>query len=130
MSVSSFNQALEYFTRETHPYEYATVCNHYANALTKFPLAARTDNFAKALDFYRQALAVRTARAYPYERALTLLNFLEAAWQVNLENDSNPEALLAEMTAYAEEIPQLVDDAALVEEAQQHLLRLETVVLA
>ena len=130
VSVSSFNQALEYFTRETHPYEYATISNHYGNALTKFPLAARSDNFAKALGFYREALAVRTARAYPYERALTLLNFLEAAWQVNLENDPDPEVLLAEMTAYAEEIPQLVEDAALVEEAQQHLLRLETVVLA
>lgn len=130
VSVSSFNQALEYFTRDAHPYEYATISNHYANALTKFPLAARSDNFAKALGFYREALAVRTARAYPYERALTLLNFLEAAWQVNLENDPNPEALLTEMTAYAEEIPLLVEDGALREAAQQHLARLETVLLA
>ncbi|WP_226163673.1 tetratricopeptide repeat protein [Hymenobacter terricola] len=125
VSVSSFNQALEYFTRETHPYEYATISNHYANALTKYPLAARTDNFAKALDYYREALAVRTARDYPYERTLTILNFLEAAWQVNLENYPEPEVLLTEMTGYAQQVSQLVDDPALREEAQRHLAQLE-----
>lgn len=127
VSVSSFGQALEYFTRDTHPYEYATVCNHYANALTKFPPAVKADNFAKALTLYREALAVRTARAYPYERALTLLNFLAAAWQVNLENQPEPDALLAEMIGYAQEVGQLVTDELLREEARQHLLRLEMV---
>jgi len=129
VSVSSFNQALEYFTRETHPYEYATICNHYANALTKYPLTLKTDKFAKALGLYREALAVRTAAAYPYERALTLLNFLEAAWEVNLEHDPAPENLLAEMTRYAEEMPDLVSDAALAATAREHLGRLAAVQL-
>ncbi|AMR25615.1 hypothetical protein A0257_23165 (plasmid) [Hymenobacter psoromatis] len=124
ISVSSFNQALEFFTRDTHPYEYATICNHYANAFTKYPAAFKTDNFAKALTYYRQALAVRTAAAYPYERTLTLLNFLAAAWQVNLALNPDPAVLLAEMRGYALEASELVPDPALVREAQEHLERL------
>jgi tetratricopeptide (TPR) repeat protein len=127
VSVSSFKQALEYFTRETHPYEYATVCNHYANALTKYPPSVQTDNFTKALVLYREALLVRTARAYPYERALTLLNFLEAAWLADLEKHAEPAALLAEMTGYAQEVGRLVQEPALAEDAREHLSRLETV---
>ncbi|MFN4144685.1 MAG: hypothetical protein ACK4GN_02595 [Runella sp.] len=121
VSVSSFKEALSYFTRETHPYEYARICNHYANALTKFPDAKLTDNYTKALEFYREALLIRTADEYPYERALTILNFLEAAWQVSVTEPMHQQALFEEMNKLAKEIASLVNDEKLIAEAYRHL---------
>ncbi|WP_026993784.1 hypothetical protein [Flectobacillus major] len=124
VSISSFKQALAYFTLATHPYEYATICNHYANALTKYPEAKLTDNYRKALDFYNEALAVRTAYEYPYERTLTLLNYLEACWHVHEEDAEKQKALLDEMKLKAEEIQELVNDEKLLAEAQIHIEKL------
>ncbi|TDB60380.1 tetratricopeptide repeat protein [Arundinibacter roseus] len=127
VSVSSFKEALSYFTRETNPYEYARICTSYANALTKFPDSALVDNYTKALTFYREALEVRTADEYPYERALTILNFLEAAWFVAVPEKEQQQQLFAEMSAFCREIPTLVPDPKLGEEAQIHQERLEKV---
>jgi tetratricopeptide (TPR) repeat protein len=124
ISVSSFKEALNYFTRETHPYEYARICNSYANALTKYPEAKLTDNYAKALDFYRQALEIRTADEYPYERVLSILNFLEAAWQVSVPEPERQQQLFEEMNTYAHQVLHLVDDPKLQTEAHLHLQRL------
>ena len=125
VSVSSFKEALRYFTRETNPYEYARICNSYANALTKYPEAAQSDNHAKALSFYREALDVRTAADYPHERALTLLNFLEIGWFVHHENEASEKALLEEMESYIAELAQLTNDPSLRAEAVQHQEKLE-----
>jgi tetratricopeptide (TPR) repeat protein len=125
VSVSSFKQALSYFTIQTHPYEYATICNHYANALTKFPEAKLTDNYRKALVFYDEALLVRTAYEYPYERTLTLLNYLEACWQVYEEDTEKQKILFDDMVNKAEEIKHLVDDEKLLAEANTHLEKLK-----
>ena len=125
VSVSAFKEALSYFTREAFPYEYARICNNYANALTKYPEAKLTDNYSKALDFYREVLEIRTAEEYPYERALTLLNFLEAAWQVSVPENKQQQRLFTEMKTRAEEANQLVDDPQLVQEVQKHLAALE-----
>ncbi|MES2518871.1 MAG: hypothetical protein V4585_12230 [Bacteroidota bacterium] len=124
VSVSSFKQALAYFTLQTHPYEYATICNHYANALTKFPEAKLTDNYRKALIFYDEALTVRTAYEYPYERTLTLLNYLEACWQVHEDDPEKQKILFDDMINKAEEIKNLVDDEKLLAEADSHLEKL------
>lgn len=120
VSVSSFKEALSYFTRETHPYEYARICSSYANALTKYPEAKLTDNYAKALDFYRQALEIRTAEEYPYERTLTILNFLEAAWQVSVPEIEAQQKLFKEMADKVDELFKLVDDRKLLNEAEHH----------
>lgn len=125
VSISSFNEALCYFTRESNPYEYARVCNNFANALTKYPDAKLSDNYAKALSFYREALEVRTAALYPAERALTILNFLEAGWFVSQPNGLAEQSLFQEMTEMAVEIENLVQDAFLHKQANRHLLRLE-----
>lgn len=129
VSSSSFQQALAYFTRDDYPYEYATICNHYANALTKYPPAARSDNYAKALGLYRDALRVRIAGAYPYERALTILNYLEAGWYVGEDDPQNQRALYVDMVQKAREVPTLVTDEALIREAESHLQRLGELVL-
>ncbi len=125
ISVSSFKEALRYYTRETNPYEYARICNSYANALTKYPEAAISDNHAKALSFYREALDVRTAGDYPQERALTLLNFLEIGWFVHHENEASEKALLQEMEGYITELLQLTNDSSLLVEVAQHQEKLE-----
>ncbi len=125
ISVSSFNQALNHFTRETHPFEYAMICNSYANALTKYPPSVKADNNAKALGFYRQALEIRSANEFPYERALTILNFLEACWYVNHENEQQEQALFDEMTAKANEISHLTTDENLLIDAQRHLDKIQ-----
>lgn len=124
ISVSSFNQALQYFLRETHPYEFAMVCNSYANALTKFPASAINDNYAKALNFYRLALEVRSASEYPLERALSIINFLEAAYYVGHQNKAEEHALLSEMHSLASEIKDLSANAELVNAANEHLARI------
>ncbi|WP_435357939.1 hypothetical protein [Emticicia sp. SJ17W-69] len=125
VSVSSFNQALNHFTRETHPFEYAMICNSYANALTKYPPSVKGDNYAKALGFYRQALEIRSAEEFPYERALTMLNFLEACWYVNHENELQEQTLFDEMTAKAKEVHQLTTDVNLLADAQRHLNKIQ-----
>lgn len=121
VSVSSFNQALNHFTRETHPFEFSMICNSYANALTKYPPSVKSDNFAKALNLYRQALEIRTISEYPYERVLTILNFLEACWFVNLENEKEEQALFEEMSQLANEVTHLTNDEKLIQDAKQHL---------
>ncbi len=125
ISVSSFNQALNHFTRETHPFEYAMICNSYANALTKYPPSVKGDNNAKALGLYRQALEIRSANEFPYERALTILNFLEACWYVNHENEQEEQALFDEMMVKANEISQLTTDENLLIDAQRHLYKIQ-----
>lgn len=126
VSTSSFKEALSYFTRETHLYEYAMLCNNYANALTKFPSGVLTDNYAKAMEFYEEALEIRNAIEFPYERALTLLNYLEACWYVSQdESEQAQQALYQKMLAAASEIENLVDDSALISCANEHLLRLK-----
>ncbi|MFD2935156.1 tetratricopeptide repeat protein [Spirosoma flavum] len=129
VSSSSFQQAMAYFNREEFPYEYATICNHYANALTKYPPAAKSDNYAKAIGYYRDALRVRTADTYPYERALTILNYLESGWYVGEDDPQNQRALYNDMVRKASEVRLLVADEALLREADQHLQRLGELII-
>lgn len=120
VSISSFNQALDFFTRETHPYEYAMICNNYANAFTKYPEGVKSDNCAKALGYYRIALEIRNQEDFPTERVLTILNFLEAALYVTQTHSENSQQLLEEMSDLVNEIDNLTDDPKLLAEAQRH----------
>ena len=117
---SSFLEALEYFTKSEFPYEYGMICNSYANAFTKFPQAVLTDNYEKALFYYQEALDVRTT-AFPFERALTLLNYLEASWRVGNSNEEFNEVRFQDMLAKAEEVKTLIEDPEMIKAADQHL---------
>ncbi|MGB3776825.1 MAG: hypothetical protein WA960_00595 [Tunicatimonas sp.] len=119
VSASSFQEALHYYTPAEFPYEHGLACNNYANALTKYPTALRSDNYQKALDYYEQALQVRTAD-YPYERALTLLNFLEASWHVDNGEAEFHQARYEDMVRKAEEVLTLVEAPDLRAEAERH----------
>ncbi|MDX2283383.1 MAG: hypothetical protein NW241_04440 [Bacteroidia bacterium] len=125
ISSASFQEALQVFTRETHPYEYAMVCNSYGNALTKYPDAVRSDNFTRALAYYQEALDIRTAKDYPLERALTLLNHIEACWYAGNDPDQFNEGRYLDMVAKALEVKELTDDPRLLADAQRHLEKLD-----
>jgi tetratricopeptide (TPR) repeat protein len=125
LSASSFKEALTYFNKMDFPYEYATISNNYANAMTLYPPMKKADNYAKALELYEEALHIRNARHYPYERALTLINYLEASWYVSNEEDVFNESRYQDMKAKALEIKQLVDNENLLMEANKHLEELE-----
>ena len=120
VAVSSFTEALEFYAKEKHPYEYGMICNNYGNAFTKFPQAVLSDHFEKALFYYQEALNVRTAE-YPYERAITLLNFLEASWSVSNSPDDFNEERYLDMVEKAEEVKTLVNEPEMLDEANKHL---------
>lgn len=120
VAVSSFDEALSYYTKDKFPYQYGMICNNYGNAFTKFPQAVLTDNNEKALFYYQEALDVRTVE-YPYERTITLLNFLEASWDVGNDPDKFNERRYEDMIAKANEVKTLVDDVEMIGEADKHL---------
>jgi tetratricopeptide (TPR) repeat protein len=124
VSSSSFQEALGFYNKENYPYEYAMICNNYGNALTKYPDALHSDNYEKAIFYYQEALNIRTANAYPYERAVTLLNFIEGCWYINNGTDDFNEARFDDMVNKAKEVKTLVEDAKLIEEADGHLAKL------
>ncbi|NRB49969.1 MAG: hypothetical protein HRU41_20000 [Saprospiraceae bacterium] len=124
IAVASFDEALRFFTKDRYPYQYGMICNNYGNAFTKFPAAVLTDNHEKALFYYQEALDVRT-EAYPYERAITLLNFLEASWDVGNDPESFNEERYQDMLVKVAEVKTLVDHEEMIAEANKHLALLE-----
>lgn len=125
VSAASFQEALEFYTKQDYPYQYASICNNFGNALIKFPKAVHTDNFEKAIQFYNEALSIRTAERYPYERAISILNYLEASWSVGNDPEVFNYMRFEDMLAKAIEVKDLVDDASMIEEANRHLKSLE-----
>ncbi|MGB6035937.1 MAG: hypothetical protein WBG42_06690 [Cryomorphaceae bacterium] len=125
--ASSFKEVLAYYTKEKYPYEHAMASHNYATALMDFPPAKIHDNLAKATELFETALEVRTADAYPFERALTLLNQLELGWLTHNENQADELKKHGEMMSKAEEVKTLVTDPALLEKADEHLEKLEKV---
>lgn len=121
VSVSSFQEALNFYNKVDYPYEFAQVCHHFGNAYTKYPAAALGDNFEKALNWYREALDVRTAEHYPLERCLTLSNYLDAAWKAGNPGDGYSEERWQDMWERAQELKALATDEDLRAEAQQWL---------
>lgn len=120
---SAFQEALQYYTKEQYPYEYAMICNNFGNAVSKFPVTANSDNYAKAIKLYNEALEVRD-QSMPYERAISIMNFLEASWYAGNEEEQWNEERYNDMVAKAEEIPNLVDDMDMLREAKNHLTQL------
>jgi tetratricopeptide (TPR) repeat protein len=125
VSSSSFKEALHYFTRERFPYEYATICNHYANAYIKYPASRNSDNVAKSLEMFNEALEIRTAEHYPIERTLTLLNYIEASWYADNGQDEFNEVRFNDMVAKLHEIESLSTDATILREVSDHRSRLK-----
>ncbi len=91
----------------------------------KYPEAIHSDNLEKALYYYAEALDIRTAADWPLERAVTLLNYVETCWHLNLAEKDSSHALFEQMIEMAQEAGQLTDDPAIISEAQDQLEKLE-----
>lgn len=125
--ASSFKEVLAYYTKEEYPYENAMASHNYATALMHFPPAKIHNNLEKAAGLFEEALDIRTANAYPFERALTIMNQLELGWLTHNETREAELKKYEEMKAKAEEVKILVTDAGIIEQADNHLLELEKV---
>jgi tetratricopeptide (TPR) repeat protein len=124
MSSTAFQEALSMLNSEEHPQEYAMVCNHYGNALIKYPEAKLTDNVEKALYFYQEALKLRPADTMPLERSVTLLNYLEGQWFLGMPEDTFDEARFTDMVDTANQVIAISPDPKLTAEAENHLQKL------
>lgn len=124
ISSSSFHEALHFYNKEDYPYEYAMICSSFGNAMTKYPAAVHSDNYEKALYYYQEALDIRNAEDFPLERAITLLNYIEACWYVNNGADEFNETRYNDMVAKAKEIKMLTNDPKMLADAEQHLVKL------
>jgi len=129
-SATSFKECLDFYQKDTYPYEYAMVANNYANALLKYPPAKTGDNAEKAVYYYLEALEVRNADQFPIERAHTILNYLEACWQVHNINKSMESARYKDMLAKAKEVKALTTDNELIRQSQAHLDQLSALSVA
>lgn len=125
LSATSFSEALEYYNKVDFPYEFGMICNNFANAYSKYPQGNRTDNFEKALNYYDEALSVRGALLYPTERAVTLLNYLEASWKAGNPDEGFNTERYNDMLAKVNEIKTLTNDEQLMIETDKHIQLLE-----
>ncbi|MCI5082216.1 MAG: hypothetical protein MRY78_10995 [Saprospiraceae bacterium] len=125
VSNAAFQEALAIYTKQDYPYEYASICNHYANALTQYPEAKLSDNVEKAIYYYQEALEIRNANEYPLERCLSLLNYLEAQWNLGMPEDKLEIERYEDMLEKAKEVLLLTQDPQLLIEANGHLEKLE-----
>lgn len=119
--ASSFKEVLKFYTKEEYPYEHAMASHNYATALMSFPEAKLHNNLEKAYSMFEDALAIRTASLYPFERAITLINQLELYWFMHNENTKEESENYSKMVSKANEIKELVTDKSLVEKANEHL---------
>ncbi|MEM6297106.1 MAG: hypothetical protein AAF740_00280 [Bacteroidota bacterium] len=123
--ASSFKEALSVYQKETHPYQFAMTCHNYATALMNFPEAKLHSNLDKAYGLFEDALQIRTAKDYPFERALTLTNQLELLWLKHNETAQEEEENHELMLQKAHEIKTLVDDPRLIKKADEQIVALE-----
>ncbi|MEM8585673.1 MAG: hypothetical protein AAGF87_15445 [Bacteroidota bacterium] len=125
ISSTAFQEAMSVCDKATNPQLYAAICNHYGNALLKYPQAKLTDNAEKALYYYNEALELRPATTSAGPRSITLLNYLEAQWQLGTDEDELDEARFSDMLQKAEEIIAISPDESLVDQAREHISRLD-----
>lgn len=125
LSATSFNEALNYYNKIDFPFEFGMICNNFANAYAKYPEGGKTDNYEKALNYYDEALSVRPAMKYPTERAVTLLNYLEASWKAGNPDEGFNFERYNDMVAKANEIKTLTNDEQLIIETDKHLMLLD-----
>ena len=73
-AISHYQQALEVFTRQTFPEDWALTQNNLANAYHERIQGERADNLEQAISHYQQALKIYTRQAFPQDWALTQHN--------------------------------------------------------
>ncbi|WP_340066420.1 hypothetical protein [Ascidiimonas aurantiaca] len=124
--ASSFKEALAFYTKDKYPYENAMISHNYATALINFPEARLHNNLHKALRLFENALQVRTAEQYPFERASTLINQLELYWLLHNETHDDEAQRLDEMRHKINEVKTLVEDIGMLEKVAFHEAKLQS----
>ena len=124
VSVSSFTEALNFYNKVDYPYEFAMICHNFGNAYTKYPAAVHSDNYDKALAWYREALDIRTAEHYPLERCNTLYNYLDASWLAANPTEAFNEDRFNEMWRMATELKELAYNETLRADAETQIAKL------
>jgi tetratricopeptide (TPR) repeat protein len=78
-AIVSYGNALEIFTLESSPMEYATVQNNLGNAYLELSaITDRSANVEKAVNAYRESLKVFTVDLFPGEHKGVLSNIAKA----------------------------------------------------
>lgn len=124
--ASSFKEALAFYTQNKYPYENAMVSHNYATALINFPEAKLHNNLDKAMNLFEDALHVRTAENYPFERASTLINQLELYWLLHNETNEDEAKRFEEMQQKINEVKVLVNNADMLEKIAFHEAKLKS----
>lgn len=124
VSVSAFQEALSFFNKIDFPYQFGVICNDLGNAYTRYPVSVHTDNFDKALSWYREALDVQPASTNPLERVMTLMNYLDASWFA-ANKEAFDEVRFNDMRQKAAEVIAISIDPSVKSAAQRHLERLD-----
>ncbi|MFK0733931.1 MAG: CHAT domain-containing protein, partial [Gloeotrichia echinulata HAB0833] len=73
-AIAAYQAALEVYTREAFPVEWASTQNNLGTAYRDRILGERADNLEKAIATYSAALQVYTRESFPYHWALTQNN--------------------------------------------------------
>lgn len=123
VSVASFNEALQFYNKIDFPYEFAMICHSFGDAFTKYPQTLHTDNFDKALAWYREALDVMRTDEFPAERTQILCSYLEASWYAG-NKEAFDEERYNDMMKVAQEILQLSDDVQIIEATKKDIKKL------
>ena len=73
-AIACYNEALQMYTRQTFPMEWATIQHNLGSAYSDLPQGVRQANLEKALVCYKAALEVCTKETYPDKWAGTMQN--------------------------------------------------------
>ena len=86
-AIFHYQQALEVYTRQAYPQQWAAAQNNLGNAYQNHIRGERAENLEQAIFHYQQALEVYTHQTYPVEcrrtaRSLGNLAFEQGDWQL------------------------------------------------
>lgn len=97
-AIAAYEAALEVYTPQDFPAEWATTQNNLGNSWFDLPTGDRAANLTKAIAAYEAALQVRTRQNFPIDWAMTQNN-LGTAWQ-NLPTGDRAANLTKAISAY------------------------------
>jgi CHAT domain-containing protein len=86
IAIACYETALEMFSRQASPYDWANTQNDLGNAYRERIKGNKAENIEKAICAYEAALQVRTRQAFPYDWAM-IQNNLGVAYDERIKED-------------------------------------------
>ena len=74
LAIAAYNRALQFFTREDFPQDWATIQNNLGGAYLYRIRGKRAENLEEAIAVYNRALQIRTREDFPQDWAVTQNN--------------------------------------------------------